>query len=362
MTGKLDFKGVNYVVKTTTPTTLDYVGYDVPTIWINSTSNKSYLLVDKTAGAAEWVEIGVTSLDFYESVLSIADCTAAPPTSNLGDRYIVDDTVGAVNPAWDGADKNDIVEYDGAAWGAVTPTAGALTYVEDVAKLYVFDGAAWQPITVSIPDMTETAKGVGELATDAETIDGTLTDYHVVNPSALKAKLGTQTDHGILLGSGTAAAITATAAPTDGQLLIGSTGNDPSLATLTAGTGVTVTNASGAITLNVVGGGITWQEVTDASAALVANNGYIANRGTLVTLTLPASANIGDTFTIINKGAGFVRIAQNASDFINFGDTTSTVGVGGYIEATAVGDSVKLVAYDTNEYYVASAVGNWTVA
>ena len=58
----------------------------------------------------------------------------------------------------------------------------------------------------------------------------------------------TLTDGGILLGSGTAA-ITATAQPTDGQLLIGSTGSDPSLATLTAGDGVTITNASGSITI-----------------------------------------------------------------------------------------------------------------
>ena len=58
----------------------------------------------------------------------------------------------------------------------------------------------------------------------------------------------TLTDGGILLGSGTAA-ITATAQPTDGQLLIGATGSDPSLATLTAGDGVTITNASGSITI-----------------------------------------------------------------------------------------------------------------
>ena len=47
------------------------------------------------------------------------------------------------------------------------------------------------------------------------------------------------TDGGILLGSGTA--ITATAQPTNGQLLIGSTGTDPVLATLTDGTGITIT-------------------------------------------------------------------------------------------------------------------------
>ncbi len=56
----------------------------------------------------------------------------------------------------------------------------------------------------------------------------------------------TLTDGGILLGSGTGA-ITATSQPTNGQLLIGSTGSDPVLATLTDGTGITITEGAGTI-------------------------------------------------------------------------------------------------------------------
>lgn len=54
------------------------------------------------------------------------------------------------------------------------------------------------------------------------------------------------TDGGIVLGSGTGA-VTVTAQPTNGQLLIGSTGVDPVLATLTAGTGITINNSAGGI-------------------------------------------------------------------------------------------------------------------
>lgn len=56
----------------------------------------------------------------------------------------------------------------------------------------------------------------------------------------------TLTDGGILLGSGTGA-ITATAQPTNGQLLIGSSGSDPVLATLTDGAGITITEGAGTI-------------------------------------------------------------------------------------------------------------------
>ncbi len=56
---------------------------------------------------------------------------------------------------------------------------------------------------------------------------------------------------GVVIASGSAAdgAVQSTTALTNGQLLIGRTGNTPSTATLTGGTGVDVTSASGSITV-----------------------------------------------------------------------------------------------------------------
>ena len=63
--------------------------------------------------------------------------------------------------------------------------------------------------------------------------------------------VGTFTDHGVLVGSG-AADITALAAMTDGQLLIGDTDEDPVLATLTGTANeITVTGGAGSITLSI---------------------------------------------------------------------------------------------------------------
>jgi hypothetical protein len=59
----------------------------------------------------------------------------------------------------------------------------------------------------------------------------------------------TLTDGGVLLGAGTSA-IEATTALTDGQLLIGSTGVNPVPATLTAGTGINITEGTGSITVD----------------------------------------------------------------------------------------------------------------
>ena len=49
--------------------------------------------------------------------------------------------------------------------------------------------------------------------------------------------------------------LSSTAAPADGQVLIGSSGNAPVLGTLTAGSNVTITNSPGSITISSTGGG-----------------------------------------------------------------------------------------------------------
>ena len=62
----------------------------------------------------------------------------------------------------------------------------------------------------------------------------------------------TLTDGGVLLGSGTGA-VTALGQATNGQLVIGSTGADPVLATLTGGANITVTNSAGGISIAASG-------------------------------------------------------------------------------------------------------------
>ena len=63
------------------------------------------------------------------------------------------------------------------------------------------------------------------------------------------------TNHALLLGKGTNV-IGSLGAATNGQIPIGSTGADPVLATITAGSGVTVTNAAGAITIAATGAAV----------------------------------------------------------------------------------------------------------
>jgi hypothetical protein len=154
---------------------------------------------------------------------------------------------------------------------------------------------------------------------------------------------------------------------TNGQLVIGSTGATPVLGTITAGTNVQVTNAAGSITIDAIGtASFGWVEAS-VNTTIVINTGYIANKAGLLTLTLPATAVQGSIieFTNINTAVG-LRIAQNANQYIRIGTSTSTPGIGGYVETTQIGDSLKLVCIvggaSTGWQACPGPQGNWTIS
>jgi len=89
------------------------------------------------------------------AVIDLVDCTAPPPTEVLGDRYIIDNTGGSVDAGWDGASKNDIVEFNGTVWIPQTPEEGWVAYVDlqDKDALFVDDGTpAWElrPVAITV--------------------------------------------------------------------------------------------------------------------------------------------------------------------------------------------------------------------
>lgn len=174
--------------------------------------------------------------------------------------------------------------------------------------------------------------------------------------------LNSLTAHGILIGEGTSAV--SPIVLTNGELLIGSTGADPVGATITAGSGISVTNGAGTITIANTGpAAFTWSTVTSSTQAITANNGYVSNDGaTLVTFTLPSvlSTNLGDTFIIVGLGSGGWKLVQNASQSIQFGSVSTTAGVTGYLASSNQFDNVKIVSTGTDTWAVLEAVGNIT--
>jgi hypothetical protein len=104
------------------------------------------------------------------------------------------------------------------------------------------------------------------------------------------------------LYSGTAGLLTTTTAPTNGQLLIGSTGAAPVAATITAGTGITVTNGAGSITIAATTTGTVSSVALAAPSIFTVTGSPITTSGTL-TLTL-ASQTANTVFAAPNGSAG----------------------------------------------------------
>jgi hypothetical protein len=120
------------------------------------------------------------------------------------------------------------------------------------------------------------------------------------------------------------------------------------------------TNGSG-VTTWAPATSLSWTTVTGTSQAAAVNTGYITNNASLVTVTLPTTAAVGDTVAIAGQGAGGWKLAQNASEVIYFGNATTTTGTGGYLASTHRRDSVVLVCITADtEWEVYSSIGSIT--
>lgn len=216
-------------------------------------------------------------------------------------------------------------------------------------------------VTIVGIQATTTQRGTVELATDAEAIAGT-DAVNALTSSNLTAKLGAQTLHGLPIGAGNAAAITWTAAPTDGQILIGDTGSDPVLGNLTSTGGtISITNGAGTINLETVAGtgietiGGDTGSITGASVTIFAANASqncgssvkFVNSGTTSTLnvsdalkntiigvgsgnaTITGLNNVGlgfNTCTNLTSGINNIGVGVSASSSITTGNSNTGVG------------------------------------
>jgi hypothetical protein len=224
----------------------------------------------------------------------------------------------------------------------------------------IFDQAADLITRVNIAKMTlkSTVSTSGTnsailVNTDVTAFDGILSSADTNVQAALRTidDWGkTTTDHSLILGNGTGVAIGSLGVATNGQLPIGSSGADPVLATITAGTNITVTNAAGSITLASTI--VTINDQTDSYQLVAGDAGKFITmtKGTANTLTVPKDATvnfaIGTKVMVYQGGAGTTIIAPED----------------GTIEINAVGGADDISA----QYGVASlvkiAVNLWSLS
>lgn len=143
-----------------------------------------------------------------------------------------------------------------------------------------------------------------------------------------------------------------------------STGAHQSVASVGTAGQVLTSNGPGALPTFQNQSGYIWNEVTGTSESMTVESGYIANNAGLVTLTLPATASVGDSISVAGKGAGGWKIAQNAGQVIRAGSSSTTVGATGYLQSTNQYDSIELLCITANTDWVVltGPQGNITVA
>lgn len=110
------------------------------------------------------------------------------------------------------------------------------------------------------------------------------------------------TNHCLQVGNA-AGSLTSLAAATDGQIPIGSTGADPVIATLTAGTNITITNGPGSITISGSTSPILNYVSVDTNYNALTSNLFISCdvSGGAITITLPAAPATGEYWIVKDK-------------------------------------------------------------
>jgi len=131
-------------------------------------------------------------------------------------------------------------------------------------------------------------------------------------------------------------------AVTDGQVIIGSSIGIPAAATITASTGITITNGHNTITI-ATNGADHWVDQSSSPVTMTTNTGYTSDdASSLVTFTLPTTSAIGDFVEIVGKGSGLWKIAQAAGQQIQISPNSTTSGATGYLASVNQYDAVKL--------------------
>lgn len=158
------------------------------------------------------------------------------------------------------------------------------------------------------------------------------------------------TAHGIMVGAGTGAVVPLAEA-TDGQIPLGSTGNAPVLGTLTAGTGISITNAAGSVTVTntISGAAVNNQTGTSYQTTLAdANDMVTLNNAAAIVLTIPPNSTVA-----------YLIGTQIAFQQLGAGQVTLTAGSG--VTFRSADDAYKLTKQYSGAFVMKIASDTWGI-
>jgi len=269
---------------------------------------------------------GVTSVDFLTG--NSGGPVAADSSYNinvLGDNASGIDTIGNLSP-------NTLTIFGLASTTIQVGTTRYATNTEAAAQ--TTGGAALTPANIT-----------------------SLFSTHPLPASQGGTGLSSPAAHQLLVTNGSSA-FTLLGVASNGQIPIGSVGSDPVLATITPGSGITVTNGPGTITISAAGSGLSWSDQSGNFNAAVSNGYFITNTSNA---TLPASPSEGDTVSFIVDTTNILTITANTGQMIRVGSRLSAAA--GTCVNNARGDSIVLVyrATGTTWFSQGAPEGTWAV-
>lgn len=310
--------------------------------------------VDSVTGTADRITITGTAAD---PIVDIASTYA-------GQATIV--TLGTVSTGtWEATDvalshggtNASLVADDGAIVYS-TATALALLASTATAGQILQSGASSAPSwsTPTYPSASGTAGKVLR-ADGTNNVYSTSTFADTYAASSLLYSNGANTVTGLSTKNNAALKTSASGVPewealTDGEILVGSAAGTPAAATITAGTGISVVNGNNSITISATASSFTWNEVAGTSQAASVNNGYICQNASATTVTLPATAAVGDIVKIQGSGAGGWILAANTGQTVVINSTQSS---------TTAGNLTSADRYDYSEVQCIVANTTWVL-
>jgi hypothetical protein len=190
--------------------------------------------------------------------------------------------------------------------GAVGPTGGNINIL-GAGDVTVTGNPATSTLTISlsgaIPNSFQTDAGIAIPAANVLNILGGNNIMTTGAGNTVTIDLNGTTNHALQVGNATGS-LTSLAVATDGQIPIGSTGVDPVIANITAGTNIGIVNGAGTITISAITGAqvVAYTQVTNAMSpyAVVATDYYLGadvTAGT-VTVQLPNAPATGRIFAV----------------------------------------------------------------
>ena len=276
------------------------------------------VLVGNTASAPTWAALSGLTIGTATNLAggaagSLPYQTGAGATSFLSlgtSTYIL--TAGASAPQYS--------DPSGITVGTATNVAGG------TANQIVYNTAAGATSFIVAPTVANTyLEWSGSAFQWSANPLGTVTSVDVSGgTTGLTTSGGPITTSGTITLAGTLAVAnggTGQTSYTDGQLLIGnSTGNTLTKATLTAGTGITVTNGSGSISIAAINNGtVTSVDASGGTTGLSFSGGPITTSGTLT---------LAGTLITSNGGTGLTTYTAGDLVYYASGTALSKLGIG----------------------------------